>query len=69
MTNYKQKNLVTEQHRAIHGFRCRDCRGKAYADKGRVRVRHSNDCAIYTRLLLTHPLFYSTLETYRSNPN
>lgn len=69
MTNYPTiAPNVTAQHRTIHGFRCKDCQGKAYADAGRVRVSHHQDCSIYLRLLLTHPNFYPTLETYRSNP-
>lgn len=61
--------VITDKHHAIHGFRCKECRGKAYADKGRVRVAHRQDCPIYLRLVLTHPRFYPTLESYRSNPN
>lgn len=70
MTNYARiAPGITAQHREIHGFRCKDCRGKAYADSGRVRVSHRQDCAIYRRMVLTHPRFYRTLELYRSTTN
>lgn len=68
MTNYVRKNNVGAQHRLIYGFRCKECRGKAYADAGRVRVAHSQDCAIFLRLLWTHPNFYVTLDKYRKQP-
>lgn len=69
MTNYRKiAPGIGEQHKAIHGFRCKDCRGKAYADGGRVRVSHRQDCAIFLRMILTHPNFYATLDKYRKQP-
>lgn len=51
---------------AIPNFKCKECKGKAYHDSGRVRVAHRQDCAIFLRMALTHPQFFTTLEMYRS---
>lgn len=56
--NYAYNNL--------NGFRCKGCKGRAVVDAGRVRIAHRQDCAIYMRLVLTHPRFFATLDMYRS---
>lgn len=59
------KRSTLSQHSTVGRYRCPECNGKGFADNGRVRVAHRQDCAIFLRMVLRHPRFFAVLDEYR----
>lgn len=55
------KRVYGERHtnRLIEGYKCDDCAGRAFVEKGRIRVLHDPlGCTRYLRLKREHPKMY-----------